>query len=272
MSHIHICVVGAAGRMGKAITRCLLSHAVPNLRLSGAIDLPGAPDMNQDAGLAAGVSEAGVSITPDLAAVAAATDVVIDFTVPQGTAADAQRIADWGKGWVIGTTGFSADELNAIEAASTTIPVVMAPNMSLGVNLLFRLVEEGARALKDRGYDVEIIERHHRRKKDAPSGTALGLGQAVANGMEWTLDEVARHGRHGVDRGDRPEKQIGFHAIRGGDCVGDHTVLFATDGESVELSHRATSRDTFAIGALQAAAWVHGRKAGLYTMRDVLGV
>ena len=143
--------------------------------------------------------------------------------------------------------------------------------MSMGVNLLFSLVQKAAEALKDKGYDVEIIERHHRRKKDSPSGTALGLGEAAAAGFGWDLKKVAVHGRDGLV-GERPAEQIGFHAVRGGDIIGDHTVLFAADGECVELSHRATSRDTFAIGALRAAAWAASQKAGLYTMRDVLGV
>jgi 4-hydroxy-tetrahydrodipicolinate reductase len=173
---------------------------------------------------------------------------------------------------VIGTTGLSADERAAVEKAARDIPVVMAPNMSLGVNLLFALLEQAGRVLKEKGYDVEIIERHHRRKKDSPSGTALGLGQAVARGMDLDLEKVAVHGRHGLVKEDRPATEIGFHAVRGGDFVGDHTVIFAAEGESVELSHRATSRDTFAMGALRAAAWLAGRPAGLYTMRDVLGV
>jgi 4-hydroxy-tetrahydrodipicolinate reductase len=152
------------------------------------------------------------------------------------------------------------------------IPVVQAPNMSLGVNLLFVLLEQAGRALKDRGYDVEIIERHHRKKKDSPSGTALGLGQAVARGLDVKLDEVSVYGRHGLVKTDRRATEIGFHAVRGGDIVGDHTVMCATEGELVEISHRATSRDTFAIGALRAAAWLKGRAPGLYSMRDVLGL
>ena len=143
--------------------------------------------------------------------------------------------------------------------------------MSLGVNLLFALVKEAAAALKGRGYDIEIIERHHRRKKDSPSGTALGLGQAAAAGSGWDLQKVAVHGRDGLV-GERPAEQIGFHAVRGGDFVGDHTVLFAAEGESIELSHRATSRDTFALGALRAAHWLAGKPAKLYTMQDVLGL
>lgn len=262
----NITLIGAGGRMGKTLVRCLESNAVPGLKLVGAVDLWDAPDLGKPCG------STGINLTSDLAAVAPLSDVLIDFSGHQGTAGNAPRIAGWGKGWVIGTTGIGPEGQAAIAAAARVIPVVQAPNMSLGVNLLFALLEQAGRALKDRGYDVEIIERHHRKKKDAPSGTALGLGQAVARGLDVKLDEVAVHGRHGLVKTDRSATEIGFHAVRGGDIVGDHTVMFATDGEMVEISHRATSRDTFAIGALRAAAWLKGRAPGLYTMRDVLGV
>lgn len=265
-------IIGASGRMGKSIIRCLAAGALPELRLTGAIDIWDSPDLGKDAGVAAGADEVGVPVTSDLAAVAPNAGVLIDFSYPKGTAGNAERIANWGCGWVIGTTGLDAEQEEAVRKAALQIPIVMAPNMSLGVNLLLQLVEEAARALKDREYDVEIIERHHRRKKDAPSGTALGLGRAAARGLQWELDQVARHGREGIDKTDRPVEQIGFHAVRGGDFVGDHTVLFAAEGESLELSHRATSRDTFAMGALRAAAWLKGRAPGLYSMRDVLGL
>ncbi|MCO5061759.1 MAG: 4-hydroxy-tetrahydrodipicolinate reductase [Kiritimatiellae bacterium] len=261
-----IVIVGAGGRMGQTLVRCLEHQAVPGLQLVGAVDLWDSPGLGQPVG------RTGISLTSDLAAVAPACDVIVDFSGHQGTSGNAARIAEWGKGWVIGTTGIGAEGKAAIEAAAKRAPIVWAPNMSLGVNLLFALLEEAGRALKDRGYDVEIIERHHRRKKDSPSGTALGLGQAVARGLGVNLDEVAVHGRHGVVKEERSASEIGFHAVRGGDIVGDHTVMFATDGEIVEFSHRATSRDTFAVGALRAAAWLAGRAPGLYTMRDVLGV
>jgi len=267
----NIVIVGAAGRMGKTLIRCLQSGAVHGLKLSGAVDLWDSPDRGRDAGLAAGGREAGVKITSDLSDVAPQCDVVIDFSGHQGTSGNAPRVADWKKSLVIGTTGLTPEEKRVIETAAAKIPIVLAPNMSMGVNLLFSLVQKAAEALKDKGYDVEIIERHHRRKKDSPSGTALGLGEAAAAGFGWDLKKVAIHGRDGLV-GERPPEQIGFHAVRGGDIIGDHTVLFAADGECVELSHRATSRDTFAIGALRAAAWVASHKAGLYSMRDVLGV
>ena len=262
----NLVLVGAAGRMGQTIIRHLEAGTVPGLRLVGAVDLWDSALLNKPAG------GTGVTVTSDLAAVAPLCDVIVDFSSHHGTAGNAPRIAGWGKGWVIGTTGLSAEEKAAVADAAKKVPVVHTPNMSLGVNLLFALLEQAGRALKDKGYDVEIVERHHRRKKDAPSGTALYLGQAVANGMGADLQEVAVHGRQGLSKTDRPAAEIGFHAVRGGDIVGDHTVLFAADGECIEFSHRATSRDTFAIGALRAAAWLAGRPAGLYGMRDVLGV
>lgn len=258
--------------MGKAIIRCLLTEQVPGLTLVGAIDRADSPLMGQDAGTVAGASAVGVPIAGNWDSLSDRPDVVIDFSHPSALADTAARLTEWGGGWVIGTTGLDPEQHQVIEAAAQKIPVVIAPNMSLGINLLLQLVEDAARALKDRGYDMEIVERHHRRKKDAPSGTALGLGEAAARGAEWDLNEVARHGRSGMSEQERPDREIGFHAIRGGDFVGDHTVIYATEGESVELSHRATSRDTFAIGALQAAAWLKNRPAGKYSMRDVLGL
>jgi len=266
-----VAILGAAGRMGKMLVRGIQSNAVPGLKLSGAVDLWDSPDRGKDAGVAAGVAATGITIVSDLKEAIGACDVVIDFSGHNGTAGNAPRVAEAGKGLVIGTTGLSAEEKKIVEEAARKIPVVLASNMSLGMNLLFSLVEKAAAALKDKGYDVEIIERHHRRKKDSPSGTAISLGEAAARGYAWDLNKVAVHGREGL-AGERPTEQIGFHAVRGGDIVGDHTVLFAADGECLELSHRATSREAFALGALRAAAWLPGRKPGLYSMRDVLGV
>ena len=267
----HILILGAAGRMGKMLTRYLQMGSVPGLKLTGAVDLWDAPDRGKDAGVAAGVAAAGVLIGTDLKDVIGACDVVIDFSGHNGTTGNAPRVAEAGKGLVIGTTGLSTEERKVVETAAKRIPVVLASNMSLGMNLLFSLVEKAAATLKDKGYDIEIIERHHRRKKDSPSGTAISLGEAAARGYAWDLKKVAVHGRDGLV-GERPAQQIGFHAVRGGDIVGDHTVLFAADGECIELSHRATSREAFALGALRAAAWIGGRAPGLYSMRDVLGV
>jgi len=267
---IKVVIAGAGGRMGKALCRCVLDGRVPGLELAGAVDRAGCPDQGKDAGLVSGAGEAGVQVTSELSVVREA-DVFIDFTVPAATVEHARRCAEAGTAMVIGTTGLSDDDRSVIHAAAREVPVVLAPNMSMGVNLLFALVEQAARMLKGRGYDIEIVERHHRHKKDAPSGTAIGLGEAAAAGYGWTLGEVARHGRQGMC-GARPEEEIGMHAVRGGDFVGDHTVILAAEGESVELSHRATSRDTFAVGGLQAALWVNGRAPGVYTMKDVLGV
>ena len=264
-------ILGAAGRMGKTLIRCILEEKVAGLQLAGAVDLWDAPDSGKDAGLAAGAKEAGVEITTDLAAVAPDADVIIDFTSRFGTAGNAERVAEWGTAWVIGTTGLSDEETAEIRKAAEKVPVVMAGNMSLGINLLCNLVQEAAQKLYARGYDMEVIERHHNQKKDAPSGTALMLGRAAAEGAGLDLNEAQIDGRTGMP-GARGKKEIGFHAVRGGDIVGDHTVLMAGTGELIELSHRATSRETFAIGALNAAAWVVQKTPGLYSMKDVLGL
>lgn len=267
-----VLIVGAGGRMGLAMARLIAQRAVPGLELVAAVDRAGAPLLGQDAGVAAGVPALGVAIGADLAAgLAARPDVAVDFSSPSATAATAAQVAAAGVPWVVGTTGLGAAEQAAVAQAARKIPVVLSANMSLGVNLLYALVAQAARTLAGLRYDCEIVERHHRRKKDAPSGTALYLGEAAAQGFGWNLQDVAVDGRSGIP-GERPEKEIGFHAVRGGDIVGDHTVLFAADGECIELSHRATSRDTLALGALRAAAWLPGRAPALYGMRDVLGL
>ncbi len=267
-----VLIVGAGGRMGLAMARLIAQRAVPGLELVAAVDRAGAPLLGQDAGVAAGVPALGVAIGADLAAgLAARPDVAVDFSSPSATAATAAEVAAAGVPWVVGTTGLGAAEQAAVAQAARKIPVVLSANMSLGVNLLYALVAQAARTLAGLRYDCEIVERHHRRKKDAPSGTALYLGEAAAQGFGWNLQDVAVDGRSGIP-GERPEKEIGFHAVRGGDIVGDHTVLFAADGECIELSHRATSRDTLALGALRAAAWLPGRAPALYGMRDVLGL
>ena len=267
-----VLIVGAGGRMGLAMARLIAQRAVPGLELVAAVDRAGAPLVGQDAGVAAGVPALGVVLGTDLAAgLAARPDVAVDFSSPSAVAATAAQVAAAGVPWVVGTTGLGAAEQAAVAQAAQKIPVVLSANMSLGVNLLYALVAQVARTLAGLRYDCEIVERHHRRKKDAPSGTALYLGEAAAQGFGWNLKDVAVDGRTGIP-GERPEKEIGFHAVRGGDIVGDHTVLFAADGECIELSHRATSRDTLALGALRAAAWLPGRAPALYGMRDVLGL
>ena len=266
-----VLLLGAAGRMGQAISRIVAAGSLPGFRIVAAVDHPQSPLIGQDVAAAAG-HPLGVSVSSDLdAALTVPADVAVDFTSPAASAAAAPRLAHANLPWIVGATGLGPDEKSAVTNAARHIPVVLAANMSLGINLLYALVEQAARVLAARGYDCEIIERHHRRKKDAPSGTALFLGEAAAAGFDWPLAEVARNGRSGL-AGERPEREIGFHAVRGGDFAGDHSVLFAADGECLEFSHRATSRDTFAYGALRAAAWLPGHPPALYGMRDVLGL
>jgi 4-hydroxy-tetrahydrodipicolinate reductase len=265
-------IAGAAGRMGKALIRCMQAEHLMHLSLCGAFDRADNPQLGQDAGNVCGVGELGIVLTDSIEKACVNADVIIDFTVPACTLENVRWAAENGKAMVIGTTGLSDEEKKVIAECARKTAIVMAPNMSLGVNLLFSLVNKAAQALADKGYDAEIIERHHRRKKDAPSGTALGLGEELAAGYGWDLKRTAIDGRTGIATEERPVEQIGFHAVRGGDIVGDHTVLFATEGECIELSHRATSRDTFAMGALQAAAWVAGKAPRLYSMKDVLGI
>lgn len=266
-----VVIQGAAGRMGKMLIRCIQEEKVSDLKLVGAVDLWDVPDIGTDAGIAAGTKEAGVEMSTDLAAVAPGADVIVDFTSHFGTAGNAERVAEWGTAWVIGTTGLSDEELAEVNKAAEKVPVVMAGNMSLGINLLCNLVEEAARQLHAKGYDIEVIERHHNQKADSPSGTALMLGQAAADGAGLNLKESQVDGRTGHP-GARTKEEIGFHAVRGGDIVGDHTVLIAGTGEMLELSHRATSRETFAVGALNAGKWAAGQQPGLYNMKDVLGL
>ena len=262
---IRLIVNGAGGRMGKRIIA--LSAEDPEVSLAGAFERPDHPDLGRDAGLLSGTRELGVPLTVrrDVAA-----DVAVDFSHRES----ALDLLDWcprhGVGAVVGTTGLGEEGQKRLEAAATRVPCLMAPNMSLGVNVLLKLVGDVARALGD-AYDVEIVEAHHNRKKDAPSGTALALGQSVADGLGRALDEVAVHGRHGMV-GERTTREIGFHAVRAGDTVGEHTVIFGGQGERVEVRHVATSRDTFARGALRAAKFLAGKPPGRYAVADVLGL
>ncbi|MBF0462898.1 MAG: 4-hydroxy-tetrahydrodipicolinate reductase [Magnetococcales bacterium] len=260
-------IVGAGGRMGR-----MLVQAVQSARccLVAASERPGSELIGQDAGEVAGVGRLGVAITGQTASLFAPDRVVIDFTRPEATLSHLEEAIAAGSPLVIGTTGFDAAGRAQIEAAAQKIPIVFAPNFSVGVNLMFRVAAEMARVLEE-SYDIEIIEAHHRHKVDAPSGTALGLGRAITEAIGRDLDEVAVYGREGVT-GERERRTIGFATIRGGDIVGDHTVLFAGEGERLELTHRASSRMTFAKGAVRAAIWVSGRPPGLYSMGDVLGL
>jgi len=250
-----VAIAGAGGRMGRTLIEAVLADR--GLVLACAFDVPGSPAVGQEVG--------NLRIGSDPKA-AAAADVLIDFTRPEGTLENLRHA----RAMVIGTTGFSQAQKKAIEEAAKRLPIVMAANFAVGVNAAYKLAETAARILGD-GYDVEIIEAHHRHKVDAPSGTALQLGEVIAKALNRSLAEVARHGRQG-DTGERPATQIGFHAVRGGDIVGEHTVIFAGAGERVEVTVRSQSRMTYAAGALRAARFLKGKTAGLYGMADVLGL
>ncbi len=265
---IRIAILGAAGRMGRALIATVA--ATPGAVLSAAIDRAGAAELGTDAGMLAGVSPLGVSVSTDLAAALAISDVLIDFTRPEGTLAAIAACRKAGKPMVIGTTGFTPEQKALIAEASQEIAVCQAANFSVGVNVLLKLVEDAARTLGD-AYDVEIVEAHHRHKVDAPSGTALALGEAAATGLKRNLKEVAIYGREG-HTGPRETQTIGFATVRGGDVIGDHTVMYLGDGERVELTHKASSRGNFAGGAVRAALWLKGQPAGSYSMRNVLAL
>ncbi len=262
---IKVAVLGAAGRMGQAIIKCIVRQ--PRLRLAGAVESPQCPLLGKDAGLVAGEKDLGVKLEADTRAALKKADIWIDFSFPSATARHALLAAELKRKMVIGTTGLTDDEAAAVRRVAAKTAIVWAPNMSLGVNLLFAMAHRAATVLED--YNIEIIETHHRHKKDSPSGTALRLAEAAASARGLNLNDVATHGRKG-QVGERPETQIGIHAVRGGDVVGEHTVFFAGDGERVELTHRASSRDCLALGALRAALWIVGRRSGLYSMQDVL--
>jgi 4-hydroxy-tetrahydrodipicolinate reductase len=264
---VQIAISGVSGRMGRALLEAVAADA--DCALRAAIDRAGSPLVGQDAGAAWGAAS-GVKVSDQPALALQGAHALIDFTRPEATFGYLDACAAAGVPLVIGTTGFDEAGRARIAAVAERIPVVFAPNMSVGVNLLMKLAELAAQVLED-GYDIEIIEAHHRHKVDAPSGTALGLGQAVARAINRDLASCAVYGREGVT-GERDPKTIGFATVRGGDIVGDHTLLFAGVGERVELTHKASSRATFAQGALRAAKWLQGRAPGLYDMRDVLNL
>ncbi|MDI3511817.1 MAG: 4-hydroxy-tetrahydrodipicolinate reductase [Pseudomonadota bacterium] len=262
-----VCIAGASGRMGRMLIEAVL--ASDDCVLSGALDVPGSPAVGQDAGAFAG-KLTGIAITDDLAQGLAASDVLIDFTRPEGTMAHLRACAAHGVGLVIGTTGFSQEQKAEIAEAAKQVPVMMAPNMSVGVNVTLKLLQMAAKALST-GYDIEIIEAHHRHKVDAPSGTALKMGEVIAEALGRDLKDCAVYAREGVT-GERDPSSIGFATIRGGDIVGDHTVLFAGTGERIEISHKSSSRATYAQGSLRAVRFLAGRSSGLFDMFDVLGL
>jgi 4-hydroxy-tetrahydrodipicolinate reductase len=259
-----VAVNGAAGAMGRRIISLLSEKA--DCRLVCALERGDHPSLGQDAGVLAGTGTVGVPLTTRLGG---QPDVLVDFSAPESTMARARECAAAGTAVVIGTTGLSEDQVAELrQKVAARVPVLVTPNMSIGVNLLFRLVGEVAKALGD-GYDIEIVEAHHRRKKDAPSGTAAELARRICAALDRDPAAVLRFGREGIC-GPRTLDEIGVHAILGGDIVGDHTVIFAGEGERVELVHKASSRDVFARGAIRAATFLAGRKPGIYTMQDVL--
>jgi 4-hydroxy-tetrahydrodipicolinate reductase len=265
---LNVAMFGASGRMGRTIVPLLVAST--DLRLSGALAAAQDPHVGHDAGIVAGTAPVAVSITSDPERALEGAGVAIDFTLPAATLTQARHCLVRKVPLVIGTTGIDEVGKAEIGRIAESIAVVMAPNMSLGVNLLLKLAELGARAL-DADYDAEIFEAHHRHKVDAPSGTALGLGHAVARGRGTTLQQAAEYARHGAT-GPRRKGAIGFSVVRGGDIVGDHRVIFAGPGEQIELAHHAQDRSGFARGAVAAARWVVGRPPGLYSMMDVLGL
>ncbi|MFO7953482.1 MAG: 4-hydroxy-tetrahydrodipicolinate reductase [Thioalkalivibrio sp.] len=260
---IRIAIAGAGGRMGQNLVQAVDEH--PDARLGAASERPGSEALGQGVG-----QEGRVRLVDDLATVTDDFDVLIDFTAPQATMQHLDLCARSGKALVIGTTGLDAEQEQRLRLAAGDLPIVYAPNMSVGVNLTFKLVELAARALGD-SVDVEILEAHHRHKVDAPSGTALKLGRVVAETLGRDLEQDAVYGREG-QTGARDRRTIGFATVRGGDIVGEHTTLFAGDGERVEITHKASSRTVFASGAVRAAVWLAGAGNGLFDMQDVLGL
>jgi 4-hydroxy-tetrahydrodipicolinate reductase len=264
---LRIAIAGCSGRMGRMLIEAVVN--TPDCLLHGALDRPDSPTLGQDASAFLGQAS-GVLVTADLHQALSGADVLIDFTRPEGTLAHLAVCRELGVKVVIGTTGFDAQQKALIGEHAGHIGIMMAPNMSVGVNVVLRLLDMAARSLNE-GYDIEIIEAHHRHKVDAPSGTALQMGEVVAAALGRDLKTCAVYGREGVT-GARDPSTIGFATVRGGDIVGDHTVLFAGTGERIEISHKASSRNTFALGSLRAARFLAGRPAGLYDMGDVLGM
>jgi len=264
---LNVVIVGAGGRMGRTLIESVLN--TPNTHLHAAIDRSGSDFIGQDAGLFVG-QKTGVIVSDDLATALDGADVLIDFTRPEATLEYLAACTSRGVSMIIGTTGFDDAGKAAISAAAKQIRIVFAANYSVGVNLTFKLLDIASRVLSE-DYDIEIIEAHHRHKVDAPSGTALRMGEVIANALGRDLKQCAVYGREGVT-GERDPGTIGFATVRAGDVVGDHTALFATNGERVEITHKASSRATFSNGAVRAARWLANQPVGLYDMQDVLGL
>jgi len=262
-----IAIAGATGRMGKMLIEAVIK--APDLQLVGALEHHSCEQLGDDAGAFLG-KKTGVAITADITNALGDAQFLIDFTRPEGTMAHLAIAESTGTKMIIGTTGLSLDQIAGLKKASEKLAIVFAPNMSVGVNVTFKLLEIAAKMLSQ-GYDIEIIEAHHRHKVDAPSGTALKMGEVIAEALGERLDDVAVYAREGYT-GERKEGSIGFATIRGGDIVGDHTVLFAGDGERIEISHKSSSRQSYAQGSLRAARFLQNRTSGLYDMQDVLGL
>ena len=265
---IKVSIMGVSGRMGRAIYRLL--DAEDDIQIAGATEIEGHPDMGKDIGLVAGEEEIGVLITSSVEEACSSADVIVDFTTPLSTLNNANFASANDKAMVIGTTGFDDNQKKELEELSSKFPCVFSPNMSIGVNVMFEATKKLAEILGD-DFDVEIIEAHHKHKVDAPSGTALRLGEAAAEGLARDFNSVARFERHGAI-GERKENEIGMQTIRAGDIVGEHTVMFCGSGERIELTHRAMSRDNFAKGVVRAVKWIPGKPSGIYTMKEVLGI
>ncbi|MFI3189696.1 4-hydroxy-tetrahydrodipicolinate reductase [Crenothrix sp. D3] len=263
-----IAIVGASGRMGLCLIKAVL--LTKNASLTAVVSRPDSIAIGKDAGELAGIGAAGIQVVADLAAVMDEFDVLIDFTRPDASLVFIEQCRRAGKKVVIGTTGYSDDQKAQINKAAEDIAIVLAPNFSVGVNLSLKLLEMAAKVMGDTT-DIEIIEAHHRHKVDAPSGTALRMGEVIANTLGRDLKDCAIYGREG-NTGERDAKTIGFSTIRAGDIVGEHTVMFADDGERLEITHKASSRMTFANGAVRAAVWLADKDRGLYDMQDVLGL
>lgn len=263
-----VAIIGASGRMGKTLIEAV--YNTEGLSLAAAIERADSSLIGADAGELAGVGKLGVILASSIEAVVNDFDILIDFTTPETTVHNLAVCAKHNKKIVIGTTGFDEAGLSAIDIAAQTIPVIFAANFSVGVNLCLKLLKQAAEVLND-GYDIEIIEGHHRHKVDAPSGTALRMGEVVADTLGRDLKQCAVYGREGIT-GARDPNTIGFATIRAGDIVGDHTVLFATEGERVEITHKASSRMTFAKGAARSCSWLASKNKGLYDMQDVLNL
>ncbi len=265
---IKVIVCGGCGKMGSKVAR--LVHQNQDMKLTGIIESPTHPQKGKDWGMATGVGETKIIVKDNLEEIIQESDQIVEFTNPQVSLKHLKIASKYKKTMIMGTTGFSSEEIIKINKLAQTIPFLLSPNMSLGVNLLFKLVAETAAALSD-DYDIEIVEAHHRFKKDAPSGTAKKLAQEIAKVKGVNLDEVVIYGREGIT-GERKRGEIGIHSIRSGDISGEHTVIFTALGERLELTHKAHSRDTFAYGTIQAIKFMEGKSAGFYEMKDVLKI